>query len=333
MMNSTYRAAVCTELSGPSSIRILEQTAEPLQSGEVRIQVQAAGLNFPDLLMTQGKYQFRPEPPFIPGLEAAGVVIEVASDVQGVAVGDRVMAGGKGGTLSEQSVVSETAISPLPTALSFIEGACWQTAASTAWHALVERGKLQSAESVLILGASGGVGMAAIKMAKHIGAMVVGTGSNDKKAEAIRQAGADHILDPSDPELATKVKTLTNGKGVDVIFDPVGGDLALTATRAIAWNGRYLIVGFASGSIPSFPANHALIKTYSLIGVRAGESPRRDPELAKRQKAALQDLAAAGAMRPHISHRFPLGEAAEALAVLERREAIGRVVVEMTASS
>lgn len=305
----------------------------PLQSGEVRIRVHAAGLNFPDLLMTQGKYQVRPDPPFVPGLEAAGEVIEVASGVHSVKPGDRVMAGGKGGALAEQWVVGETAVSPLPPALSFAEGACWQTAASTAWHALVERGRLQPGETVLVLGASGGVGMAAVKMAKHIGATVIGTGSNEEKLAAIHHAGADHVLEPDDRELAAKVKALTDGKGADVVYDPVGGDLALTATRAIAWNGRYLIVGFASGTIPSFPANHVMIKTYSLIGVRAGESPRRDPRLAKRQGAALRELAAQGAMRPHISHRFPLADVTNALAVLERREAIGRVVVEMQASS
>ena len=171
--------------------------------------------------------------------------------------------------------------------------------------------------------------MAAVKMAKHIGATVIGTGSNEEKLQAIHEAGADHLLDPSHPDLPSRIKEMTDGKGADVVFDLVGGDLALTATRAIAWNGRYLIVGFASGVIPSFPANHVLIKTYSLIGVRAGESPRRDPELAKRQSAALRQLAEQGAMRPHISHRFALADAAEALAVLERREAIGRVVVEM----
>ena len=331
-MTGSYRAATCTALTGPDSIQILEHKARPLQDGEVRIKVHAAGLNFPDLLMTQGKYQFRPDPPFVPGLEAAGEVIEVAPDVRSVKIGDRVMAGGKGGALAEQWIVGKAALSPLPAALSFSEGACWQTAASTAWHALVERGHLQAGENILVLGASGGVGMAAVKMAKHIGATVIGTGSNEEKLEAIHQAGADHLLDPADPELASRVKAMTGGRGVDVIFDPVGGDLALTATRAIAWNGRYLIVGFASGVIPSFPANHALIKTYSLIGVRAGESPRRDPDLAKRQGAALQELAALGAMRPHISHRFSLTEAAAGLAVLERREAIGRVVVEMTAS-
>jgi NADPH2:quinone reductase len=330
---TSYRAAVCTDLTGPGSIQIQTRESKPLASGEVRIAVKAAGLNFPDLLMTQGKYQFRPDPPFIPGLEASGEVIEVAPDVQSVKPGDRVMAGGKGGALAEQWIVSEAAVSPLPDALCFAEGACWQTAASTAWHGLVERGHLQPGETVLILGASGGVGMAAVKMAKHIGATVIGTGSNEEKLEAIHHAGADHLLDSADNDLAAKVKRLTDGKGVDVVFDPVGGDLALTATRAIAWNGRYLIVGFASGNIPSFPANHVMIKTYSLIGVRAGESPRRDPELAKRQSIALRELAAKGDMRPHISHRFPLSEAAQSLAVLERREAIGRVVIEMTPSS
>tara|TARA_R110002033_G_scaffold42421_3_gene83408 strand:+ start:52504 stop:53502 length:999 start_codon:yes stop_codon:yes gene_type:complete len=328
-VTGTYRAAICTALTGPESIKILESEQRSLKDGEVRIRVHAAGLNFPDLLMTQGKYQFRPDPPFVPGLEAAGEVIEVASDVQDIKAGDRVMAGGKGGALAEQWIVQQSAVSPLPPALSFREGACWQTAASTAWHALVERGHLQAGETILVLGASGGVGMAAVKMAKHIGATVIGTGSNEEKLQAIHEAGADHLLDPSDPDLPSKIKAMTDGRGVDVVFDPVGGDLALTATRAIAWNGRYLIVGFASGVIPSFPANHALIKTYSLIGVRAGESPRRDPELAQRQRAALRQLAAQGAMRPHISHRFALADTAEALAVLERREAIGRVVVEM----
>jgi len=331
-VTGSYLAATCTALNGPDSIEILEKEEKLLQSGEVRIRVRAAGLNFPDLLMTQGKYQFRPDPPFVPGLEAAGDVIEVASDVRAVKAGDRVMAGGKGGALAEQWVVPQAAVSSLPPALSFSEGACWQTAASTAWHALVERGHLQPGESVLVLGASGGVGMAAVKMAKHIGATVIGTGSNEEKLQAINRAGADYLLDPSDPELASKVKEMTQGKGVDVIFDPVGGALALTATRAIAWNGRYLIVGFASGVIPSFPANHAMIKTYSLIGVRAGESPRRDLDLARRQGAALRELAQQGVMRPHISHCFGLADTAEALAVLERREAIGRVVVEMTAS-
>ncbi len=329
-MASTYRAAVCTALTGPDSIRVEDIEAPPLKAGEVRIAVKAAGLNFPDLLMTYGKYQFRPDPPFIPGLEVAGTVIEIGEAVTGLSLGDRVMGGSKGNGFAEQIVLPETAIRSLPAALSFAEGACWHGAAITAWHALNDKAALHEGESILILGASGGVGMAAVKLAKHRGARIIATGSSDKKRKAIEDAGADHSLDPADPELAAKVKALTDSKGVDVVFDPVGGDLAITATRSISWGGRYLIVGFASGDIPSFPANHALIKGYSLIGLRAGESARRDPELAKRSEQALRSLAEQGVMRPHISHSFALDDAADALRVLEQRAVIGRAVIEMT---
>jgi NADPH2:quinone reductase len=173
--------------------------------------------------------------------------------------------------------------------------------------------------------------MAAVMLAKYKGAGVIAVASTAQKRDAVIAAGADHVLDPADPDLARQVKALTAGKGVDAVFDPVGGELARTATRAIAWGGRYLIVGFASGEIPSFPANHALIKGYSLIGLRAGESGRRDPELAQSHREALTDLASKGVMRPHISHRFALDDTEDALKILENRQAIGRVVIEMTA--
>jgi NADPH:quinone reductase len=328
-MAETYRAAVCTALTGPDAIRVEERAALPLAAGEVRVGVRAAGLNFPDLLMTYGKYQFRPDPPFIPGMEVAGKVIEVAPDIASVAVGDRVTAGAKGGGFAEQVVVPAAALRTLPPALSFEEGACWHAGAVTAWHALNDKAGLQAGESVLVLGASGGVGMAAVTLAKHKRALVIGTGSTEAKRQAILAAGADHALDPADPGLAQTVKALTGGAGVDVVYDPVGGDLAITATRAIAWGGRYLIVGFASGTIPSFPANHAMIKGYSLIGLRAGESSRRDADLAARTARALADLAELGIMRPHISHRFALDRAADALKALEDRIVIGRAVVIM----
>jgi len=326
-MSETYRAAVCTALIGPDSIRIEEMKAKPLQAGEVRIGVKAAGLNFPDLLMTVGKYQFRPDPPFVPGLEVAGIIIEIAPDVTKFSVGDRVMGGSKGNGFAEQIVLPASAARSLPEALSFSEGACWHSAAITAWHALNDKAVLQAQETILILGASGGVGMAAVKLAKHKGAIVIATGSNDKKRQALAQAGADQSLDPADPSLAAKVKDLTGGNGADVVFDPVGGDLAITGTRAISWGGRYLIVGFASGDIPSFPANHALIKGYSLIGLRAGESARRDPKLAERSEQALRKLAEQGIMRPHISHSFALDDAGDALRALEQRAVIGRAVI------
>ncbi len=329
-MTGQYRAAICTALTGPDAVEIQTVAAKPLNAGEVRVAIRAAGLNFPDLLMTQGKYQFRPDPPFTPGTEFAGEVIEVAPEVTSVSVGDRVMSGHKGGCFAEQIAVSANAVSPLPDALSFEEGACWYSAAITAWHALHDRAALQAGESLLVLGASGGVGMAAVKLAKHMGAMVVAVASTEEKRTAVLGAGAGHALDPADPDLAKRVKALTGGKGCNVVYDPVGGDLAITATRAIAVGGRYLIVGFASGDIPAFPANHAMIKEYSLIGLRAGESGRRDPELGKRNKAKMAEFAAAGIMKPHISHRFALDEITDALKILEQRKVIGRAIATLT---
>jgi NADPH:quinone reductase len=328
-MPNTYRAAICTALTGPASIQIEEQRISPLNPGQVRIAVRAAGLNFPDLLMTRGAYQFRPDPPFTPGMEIAGDVIETAPDVEGLSIGDKVMTGGKGGGLAEQFVVEAQAVSPLPNAFSYAEAACWRGAAVTAWHALHDKAALQPGESILILGASGGVGMAAVMLARHKGALVIGTASTDAKRSAVLAAGADHALDPATPDLAAQVKALTAGRGVDVVYDPVGGDLSITATRALAWGGRFLIIGFASGIIPSFPAGHAMIKGYSLIGLRAGESGRRDPALAAQTKAALHALAEQGVMRAHISHRFSLDQTAEALRALEDRNVVGRAVIVM----
>lgn len=322
-----YRAAVCSTLAGPDAVALHELARTPVGPGQVRVRVRAAGLNFPDLLMTYGKYQHRPDPPFVPGMEMAGEVLEVAPDVTRWKVGDRVAGGAKGGACAEEMIVDGAALRSLPAALSFEEGACWHAAAITAWHALHDKAALQPGESALILGASGGVGMAAVGLARHKGALVIGTGSTAEKRTAILAAGADHVLDPADPELAAQVKALTGGAGVDVVYDPVGGDLAITATRAIAWGGRYLIVGFASGTIPQFPANHAMIKGYSLIGLRAGESARRDPALAARSAASLAALAEDGVMRPHISHRFPLDQTGAALKVLEARSVIGRAVI------
>ncbi len=322
-----FRAAVCTALHGPDAMEIQKLRIMPLKPSEVRVAIRAAGLNFPDLLMTKGTYQFRPDPPFIPGMEFAGKVIEVAADISEFAIGDRVMGSNKGGGFAQQIVVAASALTPLPAALSFEEGACWQTAAITAWHALHDKAQLKIGESVLVLGASGGVGMAAVKLAKHKGAVVIAVASTSAKRSAALDAGADHALDPADPDLPAKVKALTGGNSADVIYDPVGGDLAITATRAIAWGGRYLIVGFASGQAPNFPANHALIKGYSIIGLRAGESGRRDPALALRSKAMMAQLADQGIMRPHISYRFSLDKVQDAFAAMESRSIIGRAVI------
>lgn len=329
-MTEGCRAAICTALTGPDAIRIGQTVARPLEEGEVQIAVRAAGVNFPDLLMTYGKYQFRPDPPFVPGMEIAGEVIEVGRGVEGIKPGDRVMAGAKGGGFAEQMIVPAAAAMPLPCALDFEEGACWRGGATTAWHGFHDKAALLPGEATLVLGASGGVGMAAVKLATHLGAVVIGTGSSEAKRAAILGAGADHALDPAAPDLADQVKALTGGKGVDVVFDPVGGALSIKATRAIGWGGRYLVVGFASGDIPSFPANHALIKGYSLIGLRAGEANRRNPALADGTRTALTELASRGIMRPHVSHRFALDQAGQALRALQDRTIVGRAIITMS---
>jgi len=327
MKTKSYKAAVCTSLTGPDALQIQDMRAKPITPGEVRVAIKAAGLSFPDLLMTKGEYQFRPDPPFVPGSEFAGEIIELGNDAAGFTLGDRVMGGNKGGCFAEEITLPAASLSPLPDALSFQEGACWYSSAITAWHALHDKAALEAGENALILGASGGVGMAAVKLAKHMDARVIASASTPEKRDTVAAAGADEVIDPADPDFAKKVKALTGGKGAEVVYDPVGGDLAIAATRAIAVGGRYLIVGFASGTIPSFPANHAMIKEYSLIGLRAGESGRRDPELGARNKAQLAKFAAGGIMRPHISHQLPLADVTDALKLLETRTVIGRAIL------
>jgi NADPH:quinone reductase len=323
-----FNAAVCTALNGPAAIEVHSLEMQPLPPGTVRVAIRAAGVNFPDVLMTYGTYQLRPDAPYIPGMEFSGEIME-APPGGNFAIGDRVMGANKGGCFAEQIIISPEALRILPPSFSFEEGACWQTAASTAWHALHDKAGLKDGETVLVLGAGGGVGMACVKLAKHMGCMVIGTGSTEAKRAAILDAGADQTLDPADPDMAQKVKSLTNDLGCNVVCDPVGGSLAITATRAIAWGGRYLIIGFASGDVPKFAANHALIKGYSLIGLRAGESARRDPTLASQSTAALSELAETGIMRPHISHKFPLVKTSAALQILESKQATGRVIINL----
>lgn len=326
-MTGTYRAAVCAALEGPDSLEIRSLTCPPLAAGEVRIAIRAAGANFPDLLMTRGGYQLRPDLPFVPGMEAAGDVIDVGSGVTDFKPGDRVMAQLRLGAFAEQAVAPAAQMFPLPDALTYEEGAAWYVAATTAWHALHDKAQIQPGETLLVLGASGGVGMAAVQLGKHMGAKVIGLASSEAKLDAIRAAGADHAFLNDTPDLPDIVKATTGGKGVDVVYDPVGGPLANTATRTFGWGGRYLIVGFASGEIPKFAANHVLIKGYTVMGLRAGEATRRDPALGVRTRAALIDLAQQGVMRPAISHRFPLDQAGDALKALESRSVIGRAVV------
>ena len=306
-------------------VQLLE--ARALAANEVRIAVRAAGVNFPDLLMTRGGYQLRPDPPFVPGMEVAGDVIEVGAAVTDFAPGDRVMAQLRLTGFAEQAIAATGSIWPLPEALTYEEGATWFVAATTAWHGLHDKAQIQPGETLLVLGAGGGVGMAAVQLGVHMGAQVIGIASTDEKCAAVEQAGGKAAFRSDDPKLVEAIKAAAGDAGVQVVYDPVGGPLALAATRTFGWGGRYLIVGFASGEIPKFPANHALIKGYSIMGLRAGEAVRRDPKLGKATRAALAQLAKDAVMRPVISHRFTLDEAGDALLALDQRAVIGRAVI------
>jgi NADPH2:quinone reductase len=241
-----------------------------LAADAVRIAVRAAGVNFPDYLLTKGEYHLRLQPPFTPGMEVAGVVTETGSSVHEIKVGAQVVAMTRFGGFAEEVAVAKDTVFPLPPSFSFDEGACFLVAARTAYHALVDRGGLQRGETALVLGATGGVGMAAVQLAKHLGANVIAIGSNDVKLACAQAAGAQHTINYRETDLVEGVRKLV--RTVDIVFDPVGGDRAIQAARLLGWGGRFLVVGFASGVIPSFSANYALLKGYSIVGVRAGES-------------------------------------------------------------
>jgi NADPH2:quinone reductase len=323
-----HRAAVCTALDGPKSVVTQDVADDLVGEGTVRVAVRAAGVNFPDYLLTRGEYQLRLQPPFIPGMEVAGVVTETGPPVPGSRpwpVGAPVIAVTRLGGFAEVIVVPCDAVFALPTTFSYAEGATFLVAAHTAYHALVDRAGLCAKETVVVLGATGGVGYAAVQLAKVLGAKVVAVGSDDTKLAAVSDAGADHVVNYRRADVVESVRSLTDG--VDVVFDVVGGDAAQQAVRLLAWGGRYLVVGFASGSIPSFKANRMLLKSSSVIGVRAGEAARLDPSGFHHSITTLLTLAAEGKLRPHVSHRFPLDEAAAALATLAERRVTGRVVI------
>jgi len=323
----TYKAVVCEALDGPGALALRDMPQRALAEGEVRIAVRAAGVNYPDLLMTRGGYQLRLDPPFVPGMEAAGTVLEAGPGAGDWSPGDRVIASMRFGGYAEQAVVPAAALVPLPGPFSFAEGAAFMVAARTAYHALLDRARLEAGETLLVLGATGGVGLAAVELGNLRGAHVIAVGSDDDKLAVAGAQGAEAMVNYRTEDFRESVKALTGGRGVDVVYDPVGGRLSKESARLLAWDGRLLIIGFASGVIPTFAANHALIKGYSIMGVRAGESARRNPERTRHGREYLLSLAGQGHLKPHISHRFPLHEATAALETLEHRSVVGRTVL------
>ncbi|WP_417514360.1 NADPH:quinone oxidoreductase family protein [Minwuia sp.] len=316
------------ETLGPTEV-MQYQTLPDLTAGpgEIRVRIRAVGLNFPDILMIAGKYQHKPDLPFAPGMEAAGEVLDVGDGVSGFAPGDRVIIHGKGGMYADEAVVPEAWAVPLPARWSFEEGAAFWSAYSTAYVSLVNRGRLQSGEVLLVHGAAGGVGLAAVELGSALGARVIATVGSDAKAEAVLSKGAEVAIDHRSENFRDRVMEITDGAGADVVYDPVGGEFLFQSLRAIAWGGRLLVIGFAGGTIPDVPANYALLKGCSVIGVRAGEYGRRDPAAGRRNMVHMLDLAADGKLNPHVHSVFPLERAVEALAVISGRQAIGKVVL------
>ena len=325
------RAWMCTALSNDlSGLQRVEQEPLPCAAGQARVRVRAAALNFPDLLMTQGLYQLKPPLPFVAGMECAGEVVEVGAGVAGLAVGDRVCHSTRFGAFAEQIVADAASLRPLPSGFTLAEGAAYATTALTAWVALVRRGALLAGETLLVHGASGGTGIAAVQLGRHLGATVIATGRSAVKLQAARDAGAQHVivLEAGAANLRAQVLALTDGHGADVVFDPVGGDVFDATLRCIAWGGRLLVVGFAGGRIATLPTNLALIKGFAVIGVRAGEYGRRDPAGGVQNRQAIEALAARGVFRPHIGARFGFEQLPDAYRALAGGQVAGKIVIE-----
>ncbi|MEZ5559403.1 MAG: NADPH:quinone oxidoreductase family protein [Pseudomonadales bacterium] len=302
--------------------------------GEVQIRLKACAVNFPDLLMIQGKYQFQPPLPFAPGGEAAGEISALGADVEGFEVGDRAVAGLRYGGFAEAVNVAADSVRPVPGTMSYAKAASYQTAYLTAYVALVKRGDLVPGEVLLVHGATGGVGMAAVDLGKRLGATVIATGGSDVKLAVVKRRGADHVINYTQADgslggFRDQVKALTDGRGADVIYDPVGGDVFDESMRCINWGGRILTIGFTSGRWPQAPVNLILIKQIAVIGVRAGEYGRRDPQRGREVSDALYRMAAAGEIDPYVCAGFPLERAVDAMRMLEQRRVIGKVVVTM----
>ena len=321
------KALLCSANADDIGTAKIEDVALPeLGANDVRIRVRAAAVNFPDILMIQGKYQHKPELPFVVGGERAGDVIAVGSGVTKLKVGDRVVGGALAGGFAQEAQGPESSYRPIPGSADYAIASAYTTAYLTAYVSLVRRGELAKGETLLVHGAAGGVGLAAVDLGKVLGATVIATASSDEKRAFLKDYGADHVLPSSGFREA--VKDLTGGRGADVIYDPVGGDVFDESIRCIAFNGRILIVGFTSGRIPSVGVNMPLIKGFSVVGVRAGEYGRKFPEKGRENIAAIDKLLADGKIRPHIHARFPLDQAVDAMHMLTTRKVIGKVVIE-----
>jgi NADPH:quinone reductase len=321
------RAALCKSFGPPEQL-VVEEVPDPVPGPrEVVIDVHACGVNFPDVLMVQDLYQFKPALPFSPGGEVSGVVSAVGDDVTSLAVGDRVAAGCGFGGFAEKVAVKARSVHPVPDGVDLTSAAAFLTTYGTSLHALKDRADLQAGETLLVLGAAGGVGLAAVELGALMGATVIAAASSEAKLETCRARGAAVTVDYTQVDLKAWLKEHTHGRGVDVVYDPVGGDLAEPALRSTGWKGRYLVVGFAAGDIPRIPLNLPLLKGCSVVGVFYGEHASREPEAHRALVGELLEMLADGRIRPEVSAQFPLDRSADALRELMDRKVIGKAVV------
>jgi NADPH2:quinone reductase len=323
------RALVCKAYGPPEDLAI-EEWDDPVPGpAQVLIDVAAAGINFPDVLSVAGQYQVRTPPPFIPGNEAAGVVAAVGDEVSFFRVGDEVIVATRGGAFAGKCVADEIMTMPIPPGLDFEQAAGFSVTYGTSYHALKQGAGLEPGETVLVLGAAGGVGSAAVEIARAMGARVIAAASTDEKLEFAREVGADETINYSRTPLRDTLKELTGDAGVDVVYDPVGGDLAEQALRALAWHGRYLVIGFASGTIPRFPANIALLKEASIIGVWWGTWSAKNPNLQMQNVRELGELIQHGKIRPRVTESYALEDYVDAFRAITARRAKGKVVLRL----
>ena len=322
------QALVVRSLSGDLSGVSLEEIDRPERArGEILVEVRAASLNYPDLLMTRGDYQFKPEPPFVSGLEMAGIVVE-ADEASGFRAGDRVMGGAKTGAFAQFVSLPEGSVRHIPEGLDFGKAAAMGAAYHTAYVALVELGALQAGQTVLVHGASGGVGLAACDLAKALGARVIAATHREDKLERLEEAARPHAVLLNTGRFRDEVAQLTGGRLCDLVFDPVGGDVFDESTRCVTFGGKLLVVGFVAGRIPEIAVNIPLIKGFSIVGVRAGEYARRFPDRGQRIADEIDALASAGRITPHIDRTLPLTQWREAFEAMERGEIFGKIVLE-----
>tara|TARA_R110000822_G_scaffold33952_7_gene96496 strand:- start:604 stop:1584 length:981 start_codon:yes stop_codon:yes gene_type:complete len=323
------KAVLCKSFGPPSNL-VLEEAADPVaKANEVVLDIHAAGVNFPDTLIIEGKYQLKPPFPFSPGGEAAGVIASVGEKVKHLKPGDRVMGLTGFGSFAEQIAIDAMRVLPMPKDMDFVTAAGFSMTYGTSMHALKQRANIQPGETLLVLGASGGVGLAAVEIGKAMGARVIAAASSAEKLEVAKAAGADELINYSEVSLKDAVKELTKGQGADVIYDPVGGDLFDQAVRSINWKGRLLVVGFASGRIPEFPANLALLKGSSIVGVFWGSFAAREPQANLENFQQLFAWFSEGKLKPLVSLTYKLDEYEDALEVLSSRKAVGKVVVKV----